>query len=984
MARDVNVTRGKSFMTGCRSPPPPPSSVGAFRNEMNRKFDNLEDLIAQLSGQFPTSPLEAPRQPHQRDGNSKSTRIVSAPYNGLGGPHAFLSWVVELESYFERALVPDHSQACVASIQLTGLAWRFWNSAKRRYAPDVSWTIMKSLLTHQYAPAELLDVVTPLRQGTRPFPVYESSPICTVSQANVTCESSGVSDLSSIMCSTPTTPVVSPESLPGPSVLAVDPPEPATEGEVELTVDCSDAEELGYPSDLDEDFSFEEVSPGIIPLPLDHISDLSPLTVIEPSVNIDLGDISTVLEESPLDEGVIWEDLSYERSEDRSLILLPLLETQAILESPQDWICPTLLPDFDDVPTSWEDLAVESKVLLEDLGRSVLDESPSKGNLFLEDISAKYPSDAFLVLSPSPDGQIDLDSLSGSDIPISEHVSGTHLSIASSMLVDYPSKGDRLLDDVIVAGPGMLLVMQSPLLVLKNDFDFHPGSILPPLPPDPLTRFVDLFGYESILPGPCRSILSTILAPPLGVSRGISVSKLVESPGNECVAEIELGDDTFLEFDSTRPKDFSLMISPWYDDPFELNPLVTLTQVVDLLGHVLGPSSLGYFDASNSMVGDVRISLVFLYVCRVPVPPDLLTLVYTLVSRLVAHGFTPHGYSLRMRTFKIFIVLNVFCTLCASLFRRAPRHIAHGFTPHVHYFLKRILQLFFNLNAFYLLDASAYRRASHSYVDDLDLADLTPEGMPSGALEILTNQVNPLRIFLEVGDLASLVVFFTDWGIAPVFIVSHFTIHAYMPLDMSTFPFLFSTVSSIGMGGESFPGSFSFLVSIGGMLVDVVEALFPFLANAFMRSPQDHLLPCRFFFPVDAIPGVYTQVYSSVMSNFERGRIDGADYPRRVDLERPPLDDFGDPVLVDVDPLPDDYGEPDMIVANVRRHIEFDDYDDRCRKLEGWDLAITAPQHPPSSPRRNIQLPSPRRDIHRHCRVKSSSATTQEITIIVV
>ncbi|KAK8953738.1 DEAD-box ATP-dependent RNA helicase 1 [Platanthera guangdongensis] len=52
---------------------------------------------------------------------------------------------------------------------------------------------------------------------------------------------------------------------------------PITEGEADITDDCIDVEEIGYPSDLDEDFSPEESSP----LPFDDTFALSTLISME-------------------------------------------------------------------------------------------------------------------------------------------------------------------------------------------------------------------------------------------------------------------------------------------------------------------------------------------------------------------------------------------------------------------------------------------------------------------------------------------------------------------------------------------------------------------------------------------------------------------------------------------------------------------------------------------------------------------------------
>ncbi|KAK8957259.1 hypothetical protein KSP39_PZI000956 [Platanthera zijinensis] len=136
--------------------------------------------------------------------------------------------------------------------------------------------------------------------------------------------------------------------------------------EAKYAEDWSDDEEIGYPSDLDEDLSSEESSP----LPFDDVSEASPLNIRKSSVgsvlediSTELVDISTVLEEPSMDDCLSWDDLFDEVLEDSSLMLSPLFEAPAKFDLSQDSIHS---PDFDDVPTSWEALANEGVILLDD------------------------------------------------------------------------------------------------------------------------------------------------------------------------------------------------------------------------------------------------------------------------------------------------------------------------------------------------------------------------------------------------------------------------------------------------------------------------------------------------------------------------------------------------------------------------------------------------------------------------------------------
>ncbi|KAK8947745.1 hypothetical protein KSP40_PGU011472 [Platanthera guangdongensis] len=199
----------------------------------------------------------------------------------------------------------------------------------------------------------------------------------------------------------------------------------------------------------------------------------------------------------------------------------------------------------------------------------------------------------------------------------------------------------------------------------------------------------------------------------------------------------------------------------------------TLVNVVGYVELCL-PHYLSTPGASNSIVGDECFPRAFL--CKIFKPKFKTT---TLDSTEIINEFkAPVPLDL----------VPLISTINSS-------HVAHGFTPHSFNLIRRIHNILVYQNAYFKLLASLYRRVSHRYVDDLVLACLTPERMPPGTLKILTNrQVHPLRILREFGNMIFLLEFSTDWGITSIFIVSYFTLHASIPLEISTFSYIFSTL----------------------------------------------------------------------------------------------------------------------------------------------------------------------------------------------
>ncbi|KAK8968408.1 hypothetical protein KSP40_PGU000784 [Platanthera guangdongensis] len=149
------------------------------------------------------------------------------------------------------------------------------------------------------------------------------------------CESSGESGLGTIVRPTLITPIDHFESPPELPDLVVDSPDeskvvprtvPVTEGEADITDDCIDVEEIGYPSDLDEDFSPEESSP----LPFGDTTTLSSLISMESSEDPETVDIPAESEVLPYAESLPIRDLGDE-----------MLGLELVIFSPRHIVVPT-------------------------------------------------------------------------------------------------------------------------------------------------------------------------------------------------------------------------------------------------------------------------------------------------------------------------------------------------------------------------------------------------------------------------------------------------------------------------------------------------------------------------------------------------------------------------------------------------------------------------------------------------------------------
>ncbi|KAK8937564.1 hypothetical protein KSP40_PGU014496 [Platanthera guangdongensis] len=183
--------------------------------------------------------------------------------------------------------------------------------------------------------------------------------------------------------------------------------------------------------------------------------------------------------------------------------------------------------------------------------------------------------------------------------------------------------------------------------------------------------------------------------------------------------------------------------------------------------------------------------------------------------------------------------------------------------------------------------------------------------MSSGTVKKLVNRrAGPFQILKKLGENTYLLELPTNWGISLIFNVSDLTSYVSPPQEL--FAGLFgSTAFSNGLGGELVTGSLSPSVSNADTLNVDVETFSPSLTNAFPRFPRTTFVPDRIlkdevlsspsgdirrylirwrdhptsddsWIPesevallYDALLHRYIQANSSVMSTFERGRIDG-------------------------------------------------------------------------------------------------------------
>lgn len=80
-------------------------------------------------------------------------------YSGDGGPRAYFTFIMKVETFFEHADLDDKKQLAVVGNLLTGQASSFWLNAMRRASVDpreriVNWSQLKSALQSRFLPAD--------------------------------------------------------------------------------------------------------------------------------------------------------------------------------------------------------------------------------------------------------------------------------------------------------------------------------------------------------------------------------------------------------------------------------------------------------------------------------------------------------------------------------------------------------------------------------------------------------------------------------------------------------------------------------------------------------------------------------------------------------------------------------------------------------------------------------------------------------------
>jgi len=787
-----------------------------------------------------------------------------------------------------------------------------------------------------------VDVVSP--EFVEDVQLDESIPITIDIPSDTICESRGVPDLATIECIIRTTPIAPLETPPEPFDFVPDSPvesesvsltEPTTEGDLDISDELSDDEDLGYPSDLDEDFSSEISSPEIIPLPLADSTGSDPLIFVESSDDSVLVDVLSVSEESSwsdisvghprsssmiivessddpelvdvlttLDEAP-WDDVSSEHPGDSSLILSSLLEVQAKLDFPRDLVYPTTCPDFDDIPSSWEELADE-----------------------------------------------------GSDL-----------------LVDLPCVGEALLDDYYGAIPDDIPLMISTGLDDPSDLILSPDLILSALPPGPLTRPAPMLGHGYVMPSPSLFALSDFVAPSLGLSRHACMGELLVfifglyttlrrsayafsmiDYFSEIISELseqpEIEDysipilDEFPTEGRVSLDDVCPDVSFPVDCPLIESPLCELHLDLDLVpGSIfptLPPVCVHTFDIILGR-GSITPLLSFSDTPTLLVPTPALSLridIYELFTFLFDWftALSPSDHALNMHDYFLFSIplarvllphVSDF-TVLVPVDLMSTRHyypsnqLAHIFQLPWHDHHVYIIWPYTNILALHrLLDYTVWRISDYKIID-LNLVLFALEWIPSGSVtKFLRWSADPCFIFTDFGFDAKFLDFYGAFGVSPSFNFSDFTSHIWFPPEWHSLSFSPSTFISLGVGRHFMESLFHLGLldlSLDGKTCTVffilthlgVSVFFlhcdrlPFHMDGRTVGPPPWISDC-FLLPVDDATSCFSSpAHSSVMSDFERGRIDGANAPPFAC------------VIMD-DHVPD------------RRRYMFEDVDGRCR-----------------------------------------------------
>lgn len=126
--------------------PPPPGNVG--QPDLRQ-----QDLGSDSDGDSHRTPPRD-RRPERDFDITRAIKIDAPIYDGLGDPQVFLSWIMDIECYFQWHNLTNHQKVQVARMKLTGRAKTFWLNEERRLGtgqgiPRIGWQVMKNLLTDQ-------------------------------------------------------------------------------------------------------------------------------------------------------------------------------------------------------------------------------------------------------------------------------------------------------------------------------------------------------------------------------------------------------------------------------------------------------------------------------------------------------------------------------------------------------------------------------------------------------------------------------------------------------------------------------------------------------------------------------------------------------------------------------------------------------------------------------------------------------------------
>ncbi|KAK8921340.1 hypothetical protein KSP39_PZI020136 [Platanthera zijinensis] len=154
-------------------PPPPPANV-----ELPHRRQHISD--SDSDGDSPRVPPRGNRHGREFD-ITRAIKIDAPTFDGMGDPQNFLTWIVDMECYYDWHHLTDPQKVQVARMKLTGRAKTYWLNEERRLGtgdgdPIFGWTVMKNLLTDQYVPTyhrtQMFDELASLRQGSNSVSEY--------------------------------------------------------------------------------------------------------------------------------------------------------------------------------------------------------------------------------------------------------------------------------------------------------------------------------------------------------------------------------------------------------------------------------------------------------------------------------------------------------------------------------------------------------------------------------------------------------------------------------------------------------------------------------------------------------------------------------------------------------------------------------------------------------------------------------------------